>query len=148
MKITNFFLVLVAVIMSTTAFASAKNQAANAVFMEAKNIHWMDIPGSEGLQTATVEGDAAKGAHHAFMKFKPGFAAPMHFHTANHFVAVVSGTLLLTVDGQEHRLPAGSYFSFKNKGRHSTACAEGDACVIFADVRGKWDVVPAGAKLK
>jgi quercetin dioxygenase-like cupin family protein len=91
---------------------------------------------------AVVEGDAAKGAHHAFMKFKPGFSVPVHYHTANHFMTVLAGTMVFHVDGVEHKLPAGSYFSIKNKGLHDTACAEGAECVIFGDVRGKWDVVP------
>ena len=122
--------------------AGTKPQAGNANFIEAKDIPWVEAPGFAGLHTATVEGDASKGAHHAFLKFDSGFAAPLHHHSANHFVAVVSGTLVLTVDGQEHRLPAGSYFSFKNKGQHTTSCAAGSECIIFADVRGKWDVVP------
>lgn len=94
-------------------------------------------------RTATVEGDASKGAHHAFMKFDAGFAAPLHHHSADHYVTVISGTLVLNTDGVDHQLPAGSYFSFKNKGTHTTNCAAGAECVIFSDVRGKWDVVPA-----
>lgn len=125
-------------LLAVSAQAAIKSQA---TFVEAKDMKWKDVPGAEGIQTATVEGDAAKGAHHVFMKFKSGFNAPMHHHTANHFVTVVAGTLLLTVDGKEHRLPAGSYFEFKGKQAHATACAEGDDCVIFGDVRGKWDVL-------
>ena len=76
------------------------------------------------------------------MKFDAGFAAPLHHHSSDHFVTVVSGTLILTVDGKEQRLPAGSFFSFKSKKTHTTACAQGADCVLFADVRGKWDVIP------
>jgi quercetin dioxygenase-like cupin family protein len=126
----------------TLAYAGSKGKAESAVFLEAKDVKWNDVPGFAGVHTATVEGDAAKGSHHSFMKFDAGFAAPLHHHTADHYVAVVAGTLVLTVDGKEHRLPAGSYFSFKNKGQHTTACAPGAECIIFADVRGKWDVVP------
>ena len=56
--------------------------------------------------------------------------------------SVVSGTTILTVDGKEHRLSPGSYFSFENKQKHSTSCAEGAECILFTDVRGQWDVVP------
>lgn len=129
---------------TTSAFAKdmAKAKSMNAVFIEAKDLEWKDVAGYPGLQQAVVEGDTTKGPHHSLMKFKAGFSAPMHHHTAPHYVTVVSGNFILTVDGVEHRLPAGSYFSFKNKQKHSTMCAEGADCIISADVRGKWDVVP------
>ena len=124
---------------STAAFATG-------VFMDAASIKFAPVPGFAGVQTATVEGDAAKGAHHAFMKFDAGFAAPAHLHTSDHFVTVIAGTLVLGVDGVEHKLPAGSYFSFKKKGLHTTKCETGEPCLLFMDVRGKWDVVPQAAK--
>lgn len=134
----------VVMLVTAPAVTSAKMKAkpADAVFIEAKDIQWKEVPGFAGVHTATVEGDDMKGQHHAFMKFEPGFSAPMHHHSADHYVAVVAGTMILTVDGQEHRLPAGSYFSFKHRGHHATTCAAGAECVLFADVRGKWDVVP------
>src|SRR5688500_14203465 len=98
---------------SSAAFAA--NKAANAMVVVPQDIKWTEVPGFPGVSTSTIEGDATKGAHHAFMKFAPGFSAPLHHHTADHFVTVVSGTLILTVDGKEHRLPPGSYFSFKKK---------------------------------
>lgn len=122
--------------------AFAKPKAPSAAFVEAKDIHWAAVPGMDGVQMATVEGNAEKGAHHTFMKFDSGFAAPLHHHTSDHFVTVVSGTLTLTVDGKEHKLPAGSFFSFKNRGAHTTACGSESDCVLLVDGRGKWDVVP------
>jgi uncharacterized cupin superfamily protein len=105
-------------------------------------VKWADVSGMAGVHAATVEGDAGKGAHHAFLKLDGGFAAPLHHHTSDHFVAVVAGTLVLNVDGTEHQLPAGSYFSFAKKHVHSTSCAAGADCVLFIDSRGKWDVMP------
>jgi len=130
-------------VFAASAFATTKGMTSKATMMDVGTLQWTDVPGFPGVKTAPVEGDPAKGPHHMFMKFTAGFAAPMHHHTANHFVTVVSGTLVLTVDGKEQRLPAGSYFAFKDKSAHKTACAEGADCVLFMDVRGKWDVVPA-----
>lgn len=125
---------------ATAAFAKPK--APSASFVEAKDVKWSAVPGFEGVHMATVEGNAEKGSHHTFMKFDAGFAAPLHHHTSDHFVTVVSGTLTLNVDGKEHKLPAGSFFSFKNKGAHTTACGSDSDCVLLVDGRGKWDVVP------
>ena len=114
---------------------------AKAVFMDPSSIKFTEVPGVKGVYSAPVEGDTAKGPHHTFMKFDPGFASPLHFHTANHFATVISGTMILTADGKEHKLPAGSYFSFTGKSPHETKCDLGAECVIFVDARGKWDVV-------
>jgi quercetin dioxygenase-like cupin family protein len=66
----------------------------------------------------------------------------LHHHTADHYVTVVSGTLLLTTDGKETRLPPGSFFALTGKEPHS-ARVEGDQdCVMLVDARAPWDVVP------
>lgn len=124
------------------AKGEAKAPAGSAVFMARPDIKFTDVAGFKGLQMAAVEGDPEKGPSHMMLKFDPGFTAPLHHHSADHYVTVVSGTMVLTVDGQEHRLPAGSFFQFKNKAAHLTKCDTGAECVISLDVRGKWDVVP------
>ncbi len=126
-------------VFSVATFAATKD---NAMLVEAKDIKWEAVKDFPGVYTSTIEGNAMKGAHHSFMKFDAGFAAPLHHHSSDHFVTVVAGTLVLTVDGVEHRLPPGSYFAFKKKQPHMTTCAAGADCVLFTDVRGKWDVVP------
>jgi uncharacterized cupin superfamily protein len=71
----------------------------------------------------------------------------MHFHNADHWVAVVSGTLVLTPEGgAEKRLPAGSGFGFTGKKKHTTSCDAGTDCILFVDARAKWDVVPVAKK--
>ena len=53
---------------------------------------------------------------------------------------------MLTVGGQDKKLPVGSYFSFKGKGKHMTKCEAGADCILSMDVRGKWDVVADDTK--
>jgi quercetin dioxygenase-like cupin family protein len=137
---------IVTVLVSLIAWAAMAGKTANATLVEAKDLKWEAVKDFPGVSIANIEGDASKGAHHSFMKFDAGFAAPLHHHTSDHFVTVVAGTLVLTVDGVEHRLTPGSYFAFKKKQPHTTACAEGTECILFTDVRGKWDVVPAKTK--
>jgi quercetin dioxygenase-like cupin family protein len=75
------------------------------------------------------------------IKFDSGFSAPVHHHTADHYVTVVQGVLVLTIDGNDTRLPAGSYFALMKKTPHATRCEPSADCIIALDVRGKWDVV-------
>lgn len=126
--------------------AQAENK--NAVLTPVADLKWVEPPGAPpGVKMAVVSGDPTKGAHQAFHKFTAGFTAPLHHHSANHSVVVVAGTLTLGVDGKDVQLPAGSYFSFTNKMKHSTRCEAGADCVLFVDARGKFDVVmPDAAK--
>ena len=135
--------ILITVLLGTLPLTIFAAKTPNAVIVPAQDIKWEAVKDFPGVYMATVEGNAGKGAHHSYMKFDAGFAAPLHHHTSDHTVTVIAGTLVLTVDEVEHKLPPGSYFSFKKKQPHLTACAPGAECIIFADVRGKWDVVPA-----
>jgi quercetin dioxygenase-like cupin family protein len=90
----------------------------------------------------------AKGASRFYLKYAAGFAAPVHHHSPDHYVTTVAGNLVLIADGKEHRLPPGSYFAFTGKAKHAARCEGTEACVMFIDARGPWDVVlakpPAG----
>ena len=145
-------LVVAAGLSSVSVQAPAADPAAKAakggaaVLVPATNVQWSAVPGMTGIQIAPVDGDPNKGPSHFFLKFTGGFAAPLHHHSAEHFVTVVAGTLVLTVDGKEQKLPPGSFFTFAGKKPHATSCAAGADCVLSMDVRGKWDVVPEEIK--
>lgn len=113
-----------------------------AVLIASGDLKWSDVPGFPGVQMAVLDGIPDKGPHHSMLKFSGGFAAPLHHHSSDHSGTVVAGTLVLTVDGKENKLPAGSFFSFKGKKQHMTKCEAGADCVLSMDARGKWDVVP------
>lgn len=125
---------------------SGKKGGGSAVLVPAADLKWNDVPDFPGLKMAVLQGDPAKGPGHFMIKFTGGFSAPLHHHTPDHYVSVIAGTMVLTVDGKETKLPAGSYFSFTGKKPHMTKCEAGAECLLSIDARGKWDVVPEGAK--
>jgi quercetin dioxygenase-like cupin family protein len=135
---------LVSAFVAVPVVAQAKATGAS-VTTAAADLKWNDVASFPGLKMAVVSGDPAKGAAHFFMKFPAGFAAPLHHHSANHYVTVVSGTMVMNIDGNDVKLPAGSYFSFTGMKQHMTKCDAGAECVLFLDARGKWDVVPEAA---
>lgn len=129
---------------------AAKTAAAQgkATLVGADELKWVGIPDTPA-KMATVKGDSAKGAHASFVKLPAGFSAALHHHTADHHVAVVSGTLVLTPEGGAAKtLPAGSWFEFTGKKKHLTACSAGSDCVLFVVGSGAWDLVPAEAPTK
>ena len=141
-----------AMTLSVAAFAphaAAKDtKGGSAILIPAGDLKWTDVAGFPGVKMAVVEGDPAKGPARFMIKFTGGFAAPMHHHSSDHHGNVISGTVVLTVDGKENKLPAGSYFSFKGKKQHVTKCEAGADCLIALDSRGKWDVIPEETKAK
>ena len=140
----------VALSLSNTASAEAAKgkapAAGKAVVWAAGDVKWVDVPNFP-VKMAVLWGDPAKGAHGAFHKFPAGFEAPLHYHTANHHALVVSGTVIITPEGEaEKKLGPGSYFSFTGKKKHTTKCDAASECLLFVDCAGPWDVVMAGAK--
>jgi len=121
--------------------------AATAVLLAPSDLNWTDVKDSPGVKMAVVKGDPNKGAAHFFVKLPAGFSVPLHFHNADHYGTVLSGTMVFVPEGGvEKTLPAGSAMVFTGKKKHTTKCAEGADCVIFVDARSKWDVVPVEKK--
>ena len=118
---------------------------AKTVVTPVSEVKWASA-GVPGVSTAPVDGDMAKGPSHFFLKYASGFVAPVHHHSPDHYVTVVSGNLVLIVDGKEQRVPPGSYFAFTGKAKHAARCEGSEDCVMFVDARGAWDVVPEAAK--
>ena len=132
----------------TASPEAAKKPAAaggHATLTAAGELKWVDVPNTP-VKMATVKGDSAKGAHAAFLKLPAGFAAPLHSHTADHHVVVVSGTMVLTPEGgAAKKLGPGSWFEFTGKKKHVTTCDAGADCVLFIAAKAAWDLVPAVA---
>ena len=127
------------------AVVAQEAKPSNATLRPAADMKFTPVEGFPGLTMAVAEGDPAKGPSHFFIKFPAGFSAPLHHHSADHFVTVISGTIVLNVDGKENKLGPGSYFAFSGKKQHTTRCEPGSECLLFADVRSPWDVIPEDA---
>jgi mannose-6-phosphate isomerase-like protein (cupin superfamily) len=101
---------------------------------------WKDM-GIPGVQSAVVTGDMAKGPCRFFLKYPVGLVTPAHHHSPDHYGTIVSGTMLLTVDGKETKLEAGSFFALTNKAVHVAKVVGDQPVVMFIQADGPWDVV-------
>src|ERR1700692_2220698 len=73
----------------------------------ASDLKWTDLDpkGAPGVKIVDVWGDHAKGAFGAFIQFPAGFAAPLHTHTNDYKIVIVSGTMIQGPEGKpEFRL--------------------------------------------
>jgi len=132
------FTMALAATLSALALADGPGRA---MATKAQDVKWSGA-GMPGVSTAVVEGDMAKGPSHFFLKYDSGLVTPVHHHTPDHYATTISGNLVLIADGKEQRLGPGSFFAFTGKAAHAARCEGSDACVMFIDARGAWDVVP------
>ena len=131
------------------AATSAPAKGKPAVAVPSADLKWMDLDPAKapGLKTADVWGDHTKGAFGGFTKFPAGFAAPLHIHTHDMKLVVVSGTFIHTPEGKpEVRLGPGSYLFQPGNYRHTTACDKASECVVFIQSTGRFDLIPVEEK--
>lgn len=138
---------------SFTVAAALPAQTAKApVFVPAADLKWvaLDAQRAPGVMIADVNGDHTKGAFDAFTKFPAGFMAPLHTHTNDLKIVIISGTFLQTPEGKaEVRLGPGSYLLQPGGNyRHTTGCAKGADCVFYISGGGKFDLLPVEAAKK
>jgi anti-sigma factor ChrR (cupin superfamily) len=149
----------IVVMLAVTAVAFARGPAGakakaspydRLVVKPAVDLTWTDLDpkGAPGVKVAKLWGDHTKGAFGAFFKLPAGFAVPLHTHTYDIKVVIVSGTYIQVPEGRpEFRIGPGSYFLQPGGDyRHTTACDTTSECVFLAESKGKFDlkVVDAG----
>jgi quercetin dioxygenase-like cupin family protein len=127
------------------AAAAPGGEDGKAVMTAKADLVWKDM-GIPGVMAAVVSGDMAKGPSRFFIKYPAGLVTPPHHHTSDHYVTVVSGTLVLTAGGRETKLEPGSYFALTGKATHVARVPGSEECVMFIQADGPWDVVPEKEK--
>jgi hypothetical protein len=129
--------------------SAPKSAASRLVEMPAADLKWADLDpkGAPGVKIADVWGDHSKGAFGAFIKLPAGFAAPLHTHTNDFKIVIVSGTFIQGPEGKpEFRLGPGSYLMQPGGNyKHTTACDKASDCVFFTQSAGKFDLKPVEA---
>jgi anti-sigma factor ChrR (cupin superfamily) len=121
-----------------------KSDASRLHVVPAADVKWVDLDpkGAPGVKVADLWGNHATGAFGAFIKLPAGFAAPLHTHTNDLKVVILSGTYVQAPEGKpEFRIGAGSYFLQPGGNyRHTTTCEQGADCVLFVEGKGKFDL--------
>ena len=133
---------LVAVIVAalfSAAFVSA-GEVGKSVVLSKADLKWTAM-GNAGVAAATVSGDMQKGPSRFFLKYPAGLVTPLHHHTANHYVTLVSGSITLTAGGKEHRLGPGAYFMLADRAEHIAKVEGKEEAILFIQADGPWDVV-------
>jgi anti-sigma factor ChrR (cupin superfamily) len=131
-----------------TTKSAPKSAESRLVVMPASDMKWTDLDpkGAPGVKIADLWGNHAKGAFGALVKLPAGFAAPLHTHTYDMKVVILSGTYIQAPDGKpEFRLAPGSYFMQPGDNyRHTTTCDKASDCVFLVESKGPFDLKVVG----
>ena len=141
MKNNPILVLAIAAALSSAASVLAVETGKSIVVAKA-DLKWTAM-GNSGIATAPVGGDMEKGSSRFFLKYPAGLVTPLHHHTANHHVTLISGSITLTVGGKEHRLGPGSYFMLADRAAHIAKVEGTEEAVFFIQAEGPWDVVMA-----
>jgi len=131
-----------AIVAALFSAASVLAGEGKSVVLTKADLKWTTL-NDAGVAAAVVSGDMATGPCRFFLKYPAGLVTPLHSHSADHHVTVVSGSLTLTVGGKEHLLGPGSYFMLGDKAPHVGKVEGSEAAVMFIEAAGPWDVVMA-----
>lgn len=126
-----------------TVAQDSSNAARRLLVMPAGDLKWADLdPGVPGSKVVDLWGSHASGAFGALFRLPAGFAAPLHTHTYDMKVVILSGTYIQSPEGKaEFRLGPGSYFMQPGGSyRHITRCDQAADCVFFVESRGAFDL--------
>ena len=140
MKINHTLIVAIAAALFSAAPALAA-ETGKSVVLAKTDLKWKAM--GNGIAAAPVSGDMEKGPSRFFLKYPVGLVTPMHHHTANHHVTLISGSVTLTVGGKEHRLGPGAYFMLADRAPHIAKVEGNEEAVFFIQAEAPWDVVMA-----
>jgi len=112
-----------------------------ARLLTSEGLKWTDVPELPGARQAVVWGDSTKGAYGMFEKWPGGTEVALHTHTHDNRGAMISGTLVITMEGESAKeLGPGSYVFVPGGARHSTSCKSGAECVFYVHQPGAGDL--------
>lgn len=97
--------------------------------------------GPGGASMAAVWGEPEKGPHGAFVRFEPGFKAPLHHHSSDLRIVVIQGAYIIGGPGGEKRLGPGSYVLEPAGLAHTTTADPKEGCLFYEEGLGKFDLV-------
>lgn len=92
----------------------------------------------EGVWVSHLTGESNAAPFVDMFKFARGTRVPLHWHSANHIVTVLSGTMILGKEGKPDEtsgmeIPAGGYARLTAKVPHWTVAKEDSVVLIAGD---------------
>ncbi len=145
--------VCAALVMALLFISTADTRAQRkkeAIVWPAGDIKWSEMKGGPpGITYADLWGHITKGAYGTLVKLPAGMTHPLHTHSSDVKLVVLSGTFLYAPEGgMEQRLGPGSYLMVPAGVRHTSGVSADGPCEVFQEASGKFDFIPADGGMK
>jgi quercetin dioxygenase-like cupin family protein len=145
------FLVLAGVSVSMTACshrtdrpAVSENEGGSPLTVSFADMKWTELPEVKGTQFAPLSGDPKTGEFTQMRKIPAGTDNPLHTHSSEIKMVVISGVLYTGPDLASVRdFGPGSVIVLPANWVHVSGCRTGSDCVFYQEGKGKFDYKPA-----
>src|SRR6267143_460189 len=125
----------------TTAVVVAQGQGAGIIFARSRSTKF--APMVPGVSSSVVWGDTLTGPFGGFTKFRPGFDAGLHTHTADVLLVVLRGAYLYRDDAGAKRVGPGDFLRVPGGHKHWSGGDPKEGAVFYQETFGKFDLIPA-----
>jgi len=99
-----------------------------------------------GISQANLWGDPSKAGYGMMKKYSAGTMLPYHSHSKFIRAVVLSGNLMVQVEGAaEKKMRMGSYIFLPGGTKHMMKCEAGADCIVFETQDGKYDMMMAAS---
>lgn len=133
----SLFVVVVCLIAGMLAAQTSGGQAAVSKPAEQKLMQFPNLP--DCAKGAVVDGDPGTGPSTILAKWPAGCKVPMHWHTPNENLVIVSGGGKLDMkDGGAQNVAQGAFVHMPSKHQHAFTCTS--ACTFYLVSDGTFDI--------
>jgi hypothetical protein len=125
----------------TTAFAITKReQSSGVIFASSRAVKYSPLV--PGVWSFVAWGDTAKGPFGGFTKFRPGYDAGMHTHTADVLVVGLRGAYLYRDEAGAKRVGPGDFMRIPGGHKHWSGGDRKQGALFYQETFGKFDLIP------
>jgi len=125
----------------TTAVVVAQREGTGVIFARSRSATFS--PMRPGVSSSVVWGDTLTGPFGGFTKFRAGFDAGLHTHTADVLLVVLRGAYLYRDDAGAKRVGPGDFIRIPGGHKHWSGGDPKEGALFYQETFGKFDLIPA-----
>jgi len=125
----------------TTAVVVAQREGTGVIFARSSSAKFSAM--MPGVSSSVVWGDTLTGPFGGFTKFRPGFDAGLHTHTADVLLVVLRGAYLYKDDAGAKRVGPGDFLRIAGGHKHWSGGDPKEGALFYQETFGKFDLIPA-----
>ena len=133
--------VAIAVMLTTAVVFADHEQSSSVIFARSRTAKYSQLV--PGVASYVAWGDTANGPFGGFTRFRPGYDAGMHTHTADVLLVVLRGAYLYRDDAGAKRVGPGDFIRIPGGHKHWSGGDRKEGALFYQETFGKFDLIPA-----